>query len=508
MAVTIIPNQPAAAIYPYETTRKIPLIQLFQKVETADTQAIQVECSPATERTAIAPASFTKTGDFAASGSDLVCPGTGSATYATGIVANRRYEIRFTVTFNAVDISGGYRLKLNNSYLELPDASAGTYSILSGTISAYYGAGSIATSDLVIEVAGADTDVEFTSISITQLSEPDCDVLDENRELLDSSPFTVSSPYTKNYSTISVDWSLVTGTGTRYLHIYDSILFDTDLLTNGTFATDINSWTTEAGGTTDWVWSAANGGQAEWAGGTASTLSQEITVPGGAKYYLDFTATGLAIDGSESLGVTVKINTTTTVLNQSVTQTGAYQYWVDLTDYSGSFYTLRVTFRPGNTSMTMGVSGVSIKRKFDSRNGITCPYSLLETHFATRLFYADNSDTAFGFTELSMKIRARADVEYGKYPDDSNDYSFSDNSNEILLAYPEKVHTVTVMGLPEYLHDCLRVMRLSDTFRIDDVDYFRVGEYSVKRTQHQNMAMATFDVKDKTGIDRNTYANA
>jgi hypothetical protein len=157
----------------------------------------------------------------------------------------------------------------------------------------------------------------------------------------------------------------------------------------------------------------------------------------------------------------------------------------------------------------MGISGVSVKRTMDM-SGITTPTHLLTEHHNTKVFYATNQANAFGFdfTGFFFKMRCRGRVEYTKYPDSPEMASFSDNSNDLTLAYPEKQHTITVYSLSEYQHDCMRLMRLSDTFTIDDVEYVQAGEYTIKRTDHLNAALGQFDVKDKTGIERNTYSNA
>ena len=506
--ITIIPNQTFAQRKKY-IDRLITDRELMQLANATDVQRLQVQRGVISARSTFAHGAFTKTGGFTGSGSSLLGSGAGTATANSGITAGKTYEIRFTATFNTIDNTGGYRVKLNNAWQDLPDATGGAYSILSGRITLYYYVSSLTTADLVFETSGTNTDITISGISVTRIADVRCDILDENLDVLDSNPFTITTYNTNNLADINVDWSLCSSNGRRYLHVANNVNFNTELLTNSTFATDITGWTAEGGGTTHWVWSALNGGQAYWDGtGTLSTLAQSITAQGGAQYTISYTATGLALDGSESLGLTVKVNGTT-VHTESYTQTGTYTTDIDLSDYEGQFVTLLLVFRPGSTGQIMGISGVSLKRTQDL-TGITTPTHLLTEHLNTKLFYGTNDGNAFGFdfTGFYFRMRCRSRVEYTKYADSPEMASFSDNSNDLTLAYPEKQHTITVYGLSEYQHDCMRLMRLSDTFTIDDVEYVQAGEYTIKRTEHLNAALGQFDVKDKTGIERNTYSNA
>jgi hypothetical protein len=165
------------------------------------------------------------------------------------------------------------------------------------------------------------------------------------------------------------------------------------------------------------------------------------------------------------------------VLSESQTQIGTYTAVIDLSDYEGQFVTILLVFRPASTGQTMGISGVSVKRTMDM-SGITTPTQILTNHLNTRLFYATNEANAFGFdfTGFFFKIRCRSRVEYTKYPDSPEMASFSDNSNDLTLAYPEKQHTITVYGLSD-ISTTACAHAISDTFTIDDVEYVQAGEY-------------------------------
>lgn len=504
--ITIIPNQTFAQRKKY-TDRLITDRELMQLANATDVQRLQVKREITQPRTVLT--GFSHTGNNTGGGSTITGNGVGASTKAPGISAGKTYEVRFSVNFTSIDNTGGYRVSLNNAFLPLPDTTGGQYSILSGTITLYYYVSSLTTDLLEFEVEGDNTDLTITGISVTRIADVRCDILDENLDVLDSNPFTITTYNDNNLADIAVNWSLCSSNGRRYLHVANNVNYNSELLTNSTFATDITGWTAEGGGTTHWIWSALNGGQAYWDGtGTLSTLAQSITAQGGAQYTISYTATGLALDGSESLGLTVKVNGTT-VHTESYTQTGTYTTDIDLSDYEGQYVTLLLVFRPGSTGQIMGISGVSLKRTQDL-TGITTPTHLLTEHLNTKLFYGTNDGNAFGFdfTGFYFRMRCRSRVEYTKYADSPEMASFSDNSNDLTLAYPEKQHTITVYGLSEYQHDCMRLMRLCDTFTIDNTEYVQAGEYTIKRTEHLNAALGQFDVKDKTGIERNTYSNA
>lgn len=505
--INIIPNQPLAQRLQY-INRQIPDLELQQLVQADDIQKMQVTRGIIEERSYIANSSFAKAGGMAGSGTTLACTGSGNALATSAISAGKTYEVSFRVLFNATDNTGGYRVKLNDDYLPLADASGGAYSIIGGNITLYYYVSTLTTTDFLFDVDGADTDIEISGISITRISDVRCDILAEDFSVLNSNPFTIATYSNNNLADITIDWSLCSSNGIRYLHVADNINFDTELLTNSTFATDVAGWTNNSGGALEWIWSSANGGEAQWPGsGTNSGLSQTITAIGGSKYDLVFTTTGLSL-GSESVGATIYINGTV-FYTGNVTLNGSTTYSIDLSDYENQFVTIKVTFRPGTISQTVGISGVSLKRKLDVQ-GITVPCKVLTNQLNTHLLYGTNTGNAFGFyfNRFYFKMRVRSRKEYTGYPDTTDMASFSDNSNDLTLSYPEKKHTVTIYGAPEYAHDCIRLMRLCDTFTYDGTDYVQAGEYSLKRTEHLNMALAQFDIKDKTGVERNTYSNA
>jgi hypothetical protein len=508
--INIIPNQPLAQRLQY-INRHITDRELMQHVQADDVQRLQVQRGIVGSRSVLGHTAFTKTGGITGSGNTLTASGAGTATGNSGISGGNAYEVRYVVAFSAIDNTGGYRIKLNNVYLPMPDASAGAYSILSGTITLYYNVASLTTSDLVFETTGADTELTISGISVTQLTTVRCDILDENFDVLDSNPFTITTYADNNLADISVDWSQCSSNGTRYLHVAANTNFNSELFSNPTFTTDILGWTAENGASTDWVWNAANGGEARWAGAVApnSTLSQEVTVPGGSQYTLEFTATGLAANGSESILVRAVVNSTDQVLSTSVFLNGTNTVDIDLSAYENTMVALRVTFEPGGVLQTVGCSGASIKRTLDLQ-GITVPCRVLTTQLNTHIMYATNTGSAFGldFTGYFMKLRLKARKEYTKYTDTTDMAAFSDNSNDLTLSYPEKVQTITVYGAPEYLHDAIRLMRLCDTFQYDGEDYVQAGEYAIRRTEYINQANAQFDVKDKVSVERNTYSNA
>lgn len=53
------------------------------------------------------------------------------------------------------------------------------------------------------------------------------------------------------------------------------------------------------------------------------------------------------------------------------------------------------------------------------------------------------------------------------YPEEKDEYRFSNNNRRLLYSQTEKEYVVAIGDAPEYIHDCIRQMRLNDTLTID-----------------------------------------
>ena len=126
--------------------------------------------------------------------------------------------------------------------------------------------------------------------------------------------------------------------------------------------------------------------------------------------------------------------------------------------------------------------------------------------FPTLLFTATNNDNAFNFDyshNLTHRIRLWSKMRYKDYKTQADEANFSDNSNVLLTAYLEKIYEVVIGDVPEFVHDCLTMMQINDTFAINGQTYLRDGNYAVKLRKSTELAPAAFDVKPTQGISKN-----
>ena len=126
--------------------------------------------------------------------------------------------------------------------------------------------------------------------------------------------------------------------------------------------------------------------------------------------------------------------------------------------------------------------------------------------FPTLLFTATNNDNAFNFDysqDLTHGIRLWGKLRYKDYKTQADEANFSDNSNVLLTAYLEKIYEVIIGDAAEFVHDCLTMMQINDTFTINGETYIRDGNYAIKQRKSTELAPAAFDVKPIQGISKN-----
>ncbi len=508
--IEIIRNQPIQALAAVKHHLSCPEYDFMQLVQKSDVQRVMVKRTPAQLTGNYSPISFTCAGGMVSSPGALTSTGAGDAYYTTGIQPNNTYRVAFRVSFTQFDPTGGYRVKLNNQWLALPDASGGAYSILSGSVEAYLDIpGSVTDYDLIIEVTGADNIVAISSINVASLSKIETTVLDETKAVIQTLAGSTITNYSNSpFSHITIDWSTITGTGIRYLRINDTVLLNTDMITNGTFEFDLIPWEDETGGspTSDWTWDAGSGGRAYYDGtGSGGGISQSVVLPGGSVSEITFTVSGIGIGSGEGLQVIVKIeDTELPAVNYTIT--GPYTLAVDLSGYTG-FVDVRVIFKPLNNTDTIYLDTVSLIRLYDSDN-TSVPFNLQTKHSFTLLLYAVCDAPAFGFpfgNNFYLRMRTKGEINYLGYPDKTELYDFSNNESDILEANRQKTYRTLIHGSEEYVHDAISAMLLCDTLTIDGKEYVREGGYEMEPTAGIHKASARFDVRDKIGIAANYY---
>lgn len=486
---------------------------LMQLVIPDDEQRVQVKCHP---RKALQPflyTDWTLTGavSFETDFTRFQFSGTASVSVPVSMVYGRRYRIEINAAFTTIPDGAGYRVKLNNQWVQLPDATNGAYSIVGGKIVAYVTAHTLVSPALLIETTGAGLSLLLFDISVAEISRAGLMVLDASKNLIVDFGLTNSVEMAdSNITTLWIDWSEVDYEGICYLCIYDTLDFNTQLLVNGDFSTDILGWDNGIDGVqphAQWAWFGGVPTRA-WYTGAGTTgfnqLTQLITVPGGSLYNLQFTVSGITPLSGEGVSVSFVINGTETT-GTAYTLTNSYTQELDLSAYTG-MVEVRVVFTPIHTTDTFFIYGVSFKRVQDTSN-ITNPFTLQVKHSGTVVFFGRSNASAhgFNFTNYFAQMRVRARVEYIQYPDKTDIYEWSDNVEDIIDSEAKKNYRVQVLGNPEYIHDALRLMRLCDNYTINDIYYIRAGDYELEKTKDMCPAGATFELREKTGIADNEY---
>jgi len=131
-----------------------------------------------------------------------------------------------------------------------------------------------------------------------------------------------------------------------------------------------------------------------------------------------------------------------------------------------------------------------------------------ESFPCTSFITATNTDDAFGFNffDTGFALQQRLPVKgiNPTYPQDSSDYLFSKGSKRKNFSQSEKVWILVIAEVPEWLHDAIRLMRASQTFRIGEpstntfTDYFcPQGDYipEWKKTGQLDLAAVRFEIQ-------------
>lgn len=506
MAIEVIRNQPVQTKFNCCSCDEYSRMQL---VIPGDEQRIQVKRTPYTTPVFLLNLTpWTTFGDISETPGLLTATGYGTAYKNVTLAAGRTYQIEFDVDITELDDNGGYRLFVNDRYVNLPDATGGSYSIVSGRIVAFYTANTVVALPAIIfqTAVGAVTNLTISNITIAELSQPGMMVLDDAKQLLvNLTNITAVDIPDSNITTFWIHWADVTYTGICYLSFYDLLFFDSNLILNGTFNTSLANWDNYFDETLQWDWFGGIPTRAQYQGtgdSHGNQLTQMVEVPGGSICQLAFTVSGIGIGGGEGCYVSYVINgVATTPTLYSITN--AYTETLDLSGYTG-LVQVRVVFKPKNVTDTIFIYNVSFKQVAD-RSNISNPFSLQPKHSGTLVFHGRCDGPAYNFdwTNFFSRLRIRARIEYKGYPDTTELYEWSNKVEELLDADSKKHYLITILGNPEYLHDALRLIRLCDAFTINGKFYVSASDYELKKTEGVCNSAASFEVREKIGLPNN-----
>lgn len=451
--------------------------------------------------------------------------GAGVATSANlGLVAGRIYLIQSKITMtSATPAAGnGYNVTINSAQLSFPDSNTHYNDDL--TASWLYKPSAIATDRIEVK-ANINCDFEFDYIRVYEFSNLGLAIYDNNGALLtahtsfsspnalkyksDGSELTLANvpiiatgEYAYNGVSVLADlyidsWSTLTAyTGCITVEIFDTVYY-ANRIKNGTFDTDLDFWT--AGG--NWSWD-TNRAKYTYDGVSADLLTQTVVLQGGIIYTLSFTQSGLGV--GENMSVFIDKNdgngSQQTLISWNNPSTNEVE--IDLTAQTGNISVI-ISFSEGTVGGDFTVDNVTVTSEDYTGSTSEC-IDLQETHSCTLLFYGNNNDNAFGF-DYSVGFRHYLRV-YGKigvigFPEEvEGTFRFSDGSLKNLYTVSDTEYEVVIGDAPEYVHSCLRLLRLHDIFQIDTVEYVRTGDYGLKVRKSSDLLQANFNVKPAQGL--------
>lgn len=279
----------------------------------------------------------------------------------------------------------------------------------------------------------------------------------------------------------------------------------TNKVTNGTFDSDLTDWNPGSG----WAWDITNGGEAlfDRSAGTGS-LSQEFNVSdinvcaritvydiaGSGAFvrfhlrnaanatvtFLDITTPGvysicgvgnqIAVEPSNSVGTVVEVDNIGVFQITDCDDCSPYDYCSNCIKFAESFD-----------------SCVLLVQSYNNENG--------------SWGFVWNNSAGTNIFKLSHRIAAK--LWHPVYPEESNDYTFSDGMTADTFGQSDKVWTLGIDPEMERAHDVLRLQKRSDHFVITDVNesneyWAEKGDYNPDWPDGGCRAPANIKVKLKT----------
>jgi hypothetical protein len=462
---------------------------------------------------------------FSVAGGKLLATNVGAGVATSGnlgLVAGRIYLIQSKITMTSANPSAGngYSITINSAQLSFPDSNTHYNDDL--TASWIYRPPAIATDRFEI-VANVNCDFEIDYFRVYEFSNLGLAIYDNNgspisahtsfsspnslkykadgAELpLANVPIIATGEYAYNGVSVLADlyidsWNALTAyTGCITVEIFDALYYQ-NRIKNGTFTTDLEFWT--AGG--NWSWD-TNRAKYTYDGLSADLLTQTVILKGGATYTLSFTHSGLGFNKNASVFIDTGSGSQQYLVEAFYTS--PYEITIDISDMSGNVE-VDISFSEGTNPDSFSIDNVSVIANEYVGSTSEC-IDLQTSHSCTLLFYGNNNDNAFGF-DYSVGFRHYLRI-YGKigvigFPEEvEGTFRFSDGSLKNLYAVSDTEYEVIIGDAPEYVHSCLRLLRLHDIFQVDGVEYVRTGDYGLKTRKSSDLLQANFNVKPAQGL--------
>lgn len=279
----------------------------------------------------------------------------------------------------------------------------------------------------------------------------------------------------------------------------------TNKVTNGTFDSDLADWSAGSG----WAWDATNGGEALFDRSTGTgSLEQEFNVsdinvcaritvysiagPGAfvrfhlrnaanaSVTFLDITSAGvyticgvgnqIAVEPSNIVGTVVEVDNIGVFQITNCADCSPYDYCSNCIKFAESF-----------DSCVLLIEG------YNNENG--------------SWDFVWNNSAGTNIFKLSHRIPSK--LWHPVYPEESNDYTFSDGMTDDTFGQSDKVWTLGIDPEMERAHDVIRLQKRSDHFVITDINETREmwsekGDYNPDWPDGGCRAPANIKVKLKT----------
>lgn len=474
------------------------------------------------------PGGWTLGSGFTISGGKLAATTSGAAAVSPkiGLTVGRVYlvQAKVTKTSGTPTAGNGWNLTINSESLEVPDGNI--YYNGSLTASWIYRPDTIADDNIQVS-ANFSFGYEVDYVRVYEFSVPGLAVYDSSGNLLAvETAFTgdndlkfirggaevlVISPNELyegdfTYDEVSLtaniyidEWGgLTAATGCINVTVFDAV-YAYNRVRNGTFNSDLelSYW----GVGNNWSWDAT--GKAKYTPDGISTgiLDQDVILQGGAIYTLSFNLTGLGPSENMSLFIDTGSGAVQTVITNTQLP---YTKTIDLTGQTG-LVTVNIGFSEGPGSDAFLIDGVTVTPSTYVGDESAC-INLQTSHSCTLFFQGTVNDNQYGLESgggFRLWLRLKAKLNPLGYPEEATAFRFSDGSRSLLYAQSDKEYEVVVTDAAEYAHDCLRLLRIMDTFTIDGTAYVRNGDYNLITRKSSDLLQSKFTVLAAQGLTAN-----
>lgn len=288
----------------------------------------------------------------------------------------------------------------------------------------------------------------------------------------------------------------------------------TNKVTNGTFDENLDDWNPGSG----WAWDITNGGEAIFDRSTGTgSLGQEFSVT-------DITVCArMTVYSVSGAGAFVRLHLYNAA-NASVE-------FLDISEpgvYSICGFGNRIEVEPSNLAGTVvEVDNIGVFQITDCEDCSPYDYCSNCIKFAedlggcSLLIQSYNNENgswnfvwnnAAGTNVFKLSHRILSKLWHPVYPEESNDYTFSDGTTKDTFGQSDKVWTLGIDPEMERAHDVLRLQKRSDHFIIEDINESREfwaekGDYTPDWPDGGCRAPANIRVKLKTSTLFNNLCN-